>query len=375
MSLVEHHISDSELSPFFNGQTEIDDSVRAAALIRQQSDPDRGWPRLIKNVAAYSRIKKDVVNVQGVDVVVTLNETRAPSVTAKTFEAGQVESRPCFLCNLDKEQRGILTLDSRYIILANPGITVPGDLTIAAVKHEPQIIAGSFADMITLAKTLTGYSIFFNGAMAGASSPHFHFQAGVKDTLIGERQIDRLLSGLPVGAVELIPLYEGQTGRLYFLRNYLRATYLSVTNDSSELNRIFQIFYRNLQQINQQIRNIPHVPDFGLLIPSLNREETEPRMNLMLKYDPETATYLLVMFPKIFNRPGAYFKTGAGQLIVGMAIKESLGNLISCRTADYENLLRSPELITGIYNDTSISESMIDELNEKLVSGFTSEIG
>ena len=375
MSLVDHHLKDTDLASYLTDSSEPDDNSRVAALIRQQSDPVKGWPHLVSNLESYKRLKREVVNVSGIDVHVTLNETRAPSVTAKTFEAGQAESRPCFLCNLDKEQRGILTLDSRYIILANPGITIPGDLTIAAVNHEPQMIAGYFEDMITLAKTLTDYSIFFNGAMAGASSPHFHFQAGLKNTLIAEQQIDQLLSGSSVGAVELIPLYEGQTGRLYFLRKYLRATYLSETDDSSELNRIFQIFYRNLQQINQQIRSIPHVPDFGSLIPSLNREETEPRMNLMLKYDPETAHYLLVIFPKIFNRPGAYFKTGAEQLIVGMAIKESLGNLISCRTADYENLLRSPELITGIYNDTSISESMIDELNEKLVSGFTSEVG
>lgn len=98
----------------------------------------------------------------------------------------------------------------------------------------------------------------------------------------------------------------------------------------------------------------------------MNINETEPRMNLMLKYIQETAKYLLVIFPKVFNRPAAYFKTGTEQLIVGMAIKESLGNLITVREADYEHLKTDPSLITKIYSDTSIPPEMIEELNKSL---------
>ena len=300
----------------------------------------------------------------------TLNETRAPSITSKTFESEHAKSQPCLLCKLDKEQKGVLTLNNRFIILANPGITMPGDLTIASVNHVPQLIADYFEDMIMLSKTLTEYSIFFNGAMAGASSPHFHFQAGIKNTLIAEQQIDRILAGLPVGNLELIPLKKSKSSCLFFLKNYLRAAYLIVTHDIKELNRIFREFSQCLRQVDRQIHNIPNVPDFGSFIASLNIEESEPRMNLMLRYDPGTAKYMLLIFPKIFNRPAAYYKSGPDQVIVGMAIKESLGNLISCRTSDFQNLLYSPELISEIYRDTSISKAMIDKLNGKIPSEF-----
>ncbi|MDO9547536.1 MAG: DUF4922 domain-containing protein [Candidatus Marinimicrobia bacterium] len=366
MNFSEHHLSDSELRPFFTDKRNIDDNSRAAALIRQQNDRVDGWPRLIRNLDTYSRIQKDVVNVQGIDIVVTLNETRAPSITAKTFESKQFNSQPCILCNLDAEQKGILTLENRFIVLANPGITIPGDLTIASVNHDPQMIAGSFEEIVSLSKTLTDYSIFYNGAMAGASSPHFHFQAGLKNTLIAEQQIDRLLNGSRVGNAELIQLCESKTGRLFFLNNYLRAAYLAVSSDYQEVSRLFRWFYMHLQQVDRLIRGNPNVPDFGARIISMNINETEPRMNLMLKYIPETAKYLLVIFPKVFNRPAAYFKTGTEQLIVGMAIKESLGNLITVREADYEHLKTDPSLFTKIYSDTSITPEMIEELNKSL---------
>ncbi|MBN2601741.1 MAG: DUF4922 domain-containing protein [Candidatus Marinimicrobia bacterium] len=372
MNLYDHHLDDSELQPFFIDKNTVDDNARAAALVRQQSDPVRGWPRYIRNLDAYSRILRDHVNVQGIDIVVTLNETRAPSVTAKTFESKCINSGPCMLCHLDIEQKGVLTLDDRYLILVNPGITIPGDLTIASVNHEPQIIVDSFDDMVSLSKMLTDYLLFFNGAMAGASSSHFHFQAGIKNTLIAERQIDRLLDGLPVGNAELVPLHKSDTGRIFFLNKYLRAVYLIESTDDQELIRLFQQFFIDLRAMNQKmIRNISNVPDFGGSIRSLNMDETEPRMNLALKYFPETSKYQLLIFPKIFNRPSVYFKKGAQQIIVGMAIKESLGNLISCRTSDYQKLLESTKLISEIYNDTSISTAMADELNQSLRTVFS----
>ncbi|MCK4716782.1 MAG: DUF4922 domain-containing protein, partial [Candidatus Marinimicrobia bacterium] len=144
---------------------------------------------------SYSQNKSVIISVKGVPVHISLNITRTPSLTANTFELinARYSESPCLLCNLDEEQKGVLTLDDRYIILANPGITIPGDLTISSIEHESQLITGHFEDMIRLSELLTDYSIYFNGALAGASSPHFHFQAGVKDTLIGEQQINEML--------------------------------------------------------------------------------------------------------------------------------------------------------------------------------------
>ena len=91
----------------------------------------------------------------------------------------------------------------------------------------------------------------------------------------------------------------------------------------------------------------------------------------MLKFDPSSGQYLLAIFPKIFNRPQAYFRRGDEQILVGMAIKESLGNLISCRRSDYQKLYQQPHLIEEIYRDTSITRKMVDDLNAQLMAAFS----
>ncbi|HDP68331.1 MAG TPA: DUF4922 domain-containing protein [Candidatus Marinimicrobia bacterium] len=370
MDLTAHHISDSELSRYgFIGEPG-DDNMRVKALLRQQLDPQTGWRCLIRNMERYSRIQKSTVNVRGIDVILTLNETRAASVNAQTFEAGatkRAESQ-CFLCQPDEAQRGILTLNHRYLILINPGITIPGDLTIASVSHRPQVIADSFSDMIALARRLTSYSIFYNGAMAGASIPHFHFQAGLKNSLIGEEQISQLLEGLEVGCAQSVLLHQSPTGQIYWIKDFSRATYLIRSKDREDLEYLFNTFSNFLIEVDKEIVNIPHIPDFGSYIEAMDILESEPRMNLMLKYDPLTAEYLLAIFPKISNRPTAYFRSPEDQIIVGIAIKESLGNLICCRWSDYQRLQQSPELTAQMYRDTSINDGMMEQLNRRLTA-------
>lgn len=370
MDLTAHHISDSELSRYgFIGEPG-DDNMRVKALLRQQLDPQTGWRCLIRNMERYSRIQKSTVNVRGIDVILTLNETRAASVNAQTFEAGatkRAESQ-CLLCKPNEAQRGILTLDNRYLILINPGITIPGDLTIASVSHRPQVIADSFSDMIALARRLTSYSIFYNGAMAGASIPHFHFQAGLKNSLIGEEQISQLLEGLEVGCAQSVLLHQSPTGQIYWIKNFFRATYLIRSGDGEDLEYLFNTFSNFLIEVDKAIVNIPNIPDFGSYIEAMDILESEPRMNLMLKYDPLTAEYLLAIFPKISNRPAAYFRSAEDQIIVGIAIKESLGNLICCRWLDYQKLQQSPELTAQMYRDTSINDGMMAQLNRRLTA-------
>lgn len=368
MSLINHLISDSELASYGLNAAQSDDNARVAALYRQQLDPQTGWRCLIRNLERYSRIQKSTVNVRGIDVILTLNETRAASVNAQTFEAGatkRAESQ-CLLCKPSEAQRGILTLDNRYLILINPGITIPGDLTIASVSHRPQVIADSFSDMIALARRLTSYSIFYNGAMAGASIPHFHFQAGLKNSLIGEAQISQLLEGLEVGCAQSVLLHQSPTGQIYWIKNFFRATYLIRSGDGEDLEYLFNTFSNFLIEVDKEIVNIPHIPDFGTYIEAMDILESEPRMNLMLKYDSLTAEYLLAIFPKISNRPAAYFRSAEDQIIVGIAIKESLGNLICCRWSDYQKLQQSPELTAQMYRDTSINDGMMAQLNRRL---------
>ncbi|MFH1214766.1 MAG: DUF4922 domain-containing protein [Candidatus Neomarinimicrobiota bacterium] len=381
MDVFKRHLTDAELAEYFlqlDVSTEkINDNYRAEALILQQTDPEKGYPRLVKNMQTYGQGLSIELPVETIPVRLMLNKTRVQSLTSSTFEIKVKESaeQVCFLCTLDKGQHGIIipadrTLidrqDQQFIILTNPGITLPGDLTIATIRHTNQLIADRFSDMIHIARSLYNFSIYFNGALAGASSTHFHFQAGYKDKLIGESQIQRLLAGQPVGQARLKRILKRKGLEAYNVENYLRATHLVVAKDAQVLLGFFNHYLSALTEISHSIKGIPNVPDFGGLIPSLGIMESEPRINIMLKYYPDYEAYIAALFPKQFNRPQCYFKKGRQQILLGLAIKEALGNLITVREADYEHLKNDPSLITKIYSDTSINAEMVEELNKSL---------
>ena len=127
-----------------------------------------------------------------------------------------------------------------------------------------------------------------------------------------------------------------------------------------------QFYSDKLLHISKKIKVLSNIPNFGEYINSLQDKESEGRMNIMLKYYPESDEYIAAFFPKRTSRPKCYFKKGKNQIILGIAIKESLGNLITCRKQDFEILKNTPDLIEEAYRDTSITKNMLLELNEFL---------
>ncbi len=366
------NLSDSELSPYLEklslNNIKPDNNQRVNALILQQSDPEHGYPRLVDNLKVYSECKSIDVSVNGVPLILFLNPTRTQSLTSSTFDndSNKRGSEYCFLCNLDEGQRGILIRNNKYLVLTNPGITIPGDLTIASVKHTKQLITGNFHDMLDIARELYDFSIFFNGALAGASSAHFHFQAGYKDKLIGEKQLEKLISGEKVGNAHAVRVVSHNGFELFRTDKYLRSVHIVSTNDPEKLCDFFDLYSAKLYEISKDIKGYKHVPDFGRYIDSLNDTESEGRLNIMLKYNPESDTYLVAFFPKRTNRPECYYKSGNDQIILGMAIKEALGNIITCRKRDFDTLVKRPDLIQKSFAGTSLTDEMYNTLNREL---------
>jgi len=371
VDLSKRHLTDADLAEYFRqldiDPEKIDDNYRTEALILQQTDPLNGYPRLVKNMQTYGQGLSVELPVNTIPIRIVMNKTRVQSLTSSTFEtATKTAPSHCFLCNLDKGQRGILIADEQYLVLTNPGITLPGDRTIAAVRHEPQIISGHFEDMLHIARTLYHFSIYFNGALAGASSPHFHFQAGYKDKLIGEIQIQKLLAGQAVGQARLKKIARKTGLDIYFIDNYLRPVHIIVAKNAGDLLGFFNRYLNALKEVSREIQGIDNVPDFGSLIASLGIPESEPRLNIMLKYYPDYDGYILALFPKRYNRPQCYFQQGDQQIILGLAIKEALGNLITVREADFDKLKNVSGLIERIYNDTAISAGATERLSQLL---------
>ena len=372
MKIKDRHLSDTELTRFFSQleqkNSKIDNNLRIEAMLLQQMDPTFGWSRLINNMKIFSKCQFAEVKVKGIPVKLVLNKTRAPSLKSNTFEnnVNNINLKRCLLCELDKGQRGLLIKGKKYIVLANPGITLPGDLTISSVKHEKQVITGHFHDMIEIARDLSHFSIYFNGALAGASSSHFHFQAGYKDKLIGEQQIQALLAGKSIGNAYLNNIISTHNCKLFSAENYLRPIHIITTKNSNTMLRFCRFYMDKLLHISKNIKGYPNIHDFEEYVNSLKGKESEGRVNILLKYYPESDEYVAVFFPKRTNRPQYYFQKGKNQIILGIAIKESLGNLITCRKKDFEILKNNPDLIEEAYKDTSITRDMLLELNESL---------
>ncbi len=137
------------------------------------------WPAAAERFAALAGVVTKTVRLprSGADYRVQFNPARAVSTRAKV-DAASIAARPCFLCSKNRpaEQTSLDWEDLE--ILVNPFPIFPGHLTIAAREHQPQTLSGREEQMRRLSRALPGYTVFFNGASAGASAPdHFHFQA------------------------------------------------------------------------------------------------------------------------------------------------------------------------------------------------------
>lgn len=131
------------------------------------------WPEAAARFEALKMVESKIVGGYRVQ----FNPARAVSTAAKV-DAASIAARPCFLCakNRPKEQMAMDWEDLQ--ILVNPFPIFPGHLTISAKEHQPQSMLGRTEQMRRLSKALPGYTVFYNGAKAGASAPdHFHFQA------------------------------------------------------------------------------------------------------------------------------------------------------------------------------------------------------
>lgn len=131
------------------------------------------WPEVAARFEALRLVETKRVG----DYCVQFNPARVVSTAAKV-DAASIAARRCFLCGANRPPQQLALEWEDMEILVNPFPIFPGHLTIAAKAHTPQTMLGRTDQMRRLSRELPGYTIFFNGARAGASAPdHMHFQA------------------------------------------------------------------------------------------------------------------------------------------------------------------------------------------------------
>lgn len=359
MKIETVEITKIELAPFLRG-TGLNKTVDA--LIDHQLTPVSGFPALMENMKKYRDAHFTDIEIQGIKFRVAFNPTRKKNIMAETF-INSAKNFSCPLCHLLPGQKGVKVLNGKYIIIVNPGLTIPGDLTIPSVSHDLQILEGHYPDMLALAKNLTDYTLYFNGPMAGASCPHFHFQAGLRDRLPAEIQLNNLLGkdlSLPYFKKRI---FHDKEMEIFRIEHFLRPVYCFYSSSAESLTLRVNLFLHELKTLNRKyIHNLPNVPDFGVKIDVFGGREREARFNVMTKYYPEQEKYLTAFFPKIYNRPQGFFDSGKEKIILGLGIKESLGNILTASKQDYYKILNRHSILTKAFRDTAIPEEMNRDL-------------
>ena len=301
---------------------------------RQLSD----WQLVRDNYAALDGLlTREVIipikeSLHNSHIMLQYNPERLRSSSANIDNAS-LKARPCFLCNENQpREQETVVWDNRYKIQINPYPIFSRHLTISALEHKPQRIAGRIADMIHLAKDLPGYVVFYNGPKSGASAPdHAHFQAG-------------LYEELPI-CYEL----------------FCATTSLIDANGNGEFGTVTclgrPVFY--IESLD-----IEHGEQwFNDLIDALpvKKGQEEPMINILCWHDG--GSWSIAVFPRRKHRPACY-GTGEDQFVISPASLDMGGLWAVAREEDFNKLTLHD--VRLILMDVCLAPEDFKDITEKL---------
>ncbi|HKJ78630.1 MAG TPA: DUF4922 domain-containing protein [Prolixibacteraceae bacterium] len=305
---------------------------QAKTLVKQQAN---SWDLAANNYFNLTRVENKTFDFGHFKIEAQYNPERMRSSAAKTDEK-TISERPCFLCleNLPSEQRGI-PFQTDYLILINPFPIFQQHLTISRLGHTPQQIQSYFTDMLDLSSALPDFTIFFNGPQTGASAPdHFHFQAATK----GKMPVEQEFESLAKNYSEVIFQHKNTT--VLSIENFMRPFFAIVSDDKDEIQRQFQMIYKNLKSENLE----------------------EPKMNVLCNF--ENNKWRATVFPREKQRPSHFFRNDESRIVIGPAAVEFGGILILPRKEDFEKITKKE--IQEIFEEVTVDKKEFKNLCKQL---------
>jgi glycosyltransferase involved in cell wall biosynthesis len=299
-------------------------------LIEEQKN---NWPILAGAYQELNNVRIRSINCCASNVSLQFNPRRAISSGA-AVDARSIKNRQCFLCpaNLPEQQKAIMYREN-YLILCNPAPIFKNHLTISHVKHQPQNISSSFADMLILAGDLApDFVVLYNGPACGASAPdHLHFQAVPKNALPFLTEITSLNP------------HQEIAGFKYYASAQLGRSVLTLSG--SNIN-ILSARFNSLLKITQKVM----------------ATKSEPMMNVLCTY--ENNTWRLIIFLRQKHRPEAFFEEGEKRIFVSPGAIDMAGVIITPREIDFERL--TSDIVTGIYREVTLPDEKMRQIMEAL---------
>ncbi len=297
----------------------------------------KDWNLLAENYDGLSRAVIKTINMGGFQMQVQFNPERIHSSAAKV-DIQSIKERKCFLCkeNLPSQQKR-LSYPPDYLVLVNPYPIFPKHFTIVCDHHTDQLIEGRISDILSLARDMDDFVVFYNGPESGASAPdHFHFQAGTK----GIMEIEKDFSDYSGKSL----LRREENGAMYEMQHYLRKTLVLKSEDSQWIIDQFENIFRQLKKIQP--------------------EKKEPMLNFMASFNGKSWT--LFLFPRIKHRPSQYFEEGEKQILFSPGAVDFGGLLITPREEDFYQLDKT--LITDMFSQITYTDEMWTNLLHMILS-------
>ena len=295
------------------------------------------WPLATGNYKGLEKVEEKEFQFDGYTIKVQFNPERIRSSAAKVDQKS-IENRACFLCldKLPKEQAGIAQGDD-FVILVNPFPIIPQHFTIPKIDHVDQSFEENVSGMLSLAKNMQGYTLFYNGPKCGASAPdHMHFQAGNKDFMPVETEyavLKNLQSEL---------LSDSNQFEMRSFPNYLRKMISIESESEKEMMKAVSVFYQTFS--------------------AMQAEEKEPMLNAICSFSD--GKYSMYLFPRKLHRPSQYFAEGDQQLLISPASVDFGGVFITPRREDFEKI--TSDDIVDIFKQVSVDDEFFGTLCEKL---------
>ncbi|MDL2223268.1 DUF4922 domain-containing protein [Bacteroidales bacterium OttesenSCG-928-M11] len=284
----------------------------------------KDWDLAYNNYQALQLVKTKSFLFDGFEIKVQYNPARIQSTNAKTDSQEQQISL-CPLCreNRSDEQKSIPFLDL-FSVMVNPYPIFDRHFTIAYNQHSQQYLKGFSFFLLNFARRYPNYLVFYNGPRSGASLPnHLHLQAIPKGNLPVEKDVLLLKKK---------PLIIDKLGSSYYLCNYLRmCIVLESVSDIWLMSYLEHTLWKHL---------------------SVNSNEEEPMMNVIVSYDRETKVWRLFVFPRKKHRPTQFYEQGNNRLLISPGTIDMGGVLIVPREEDFNKITK--DIIQDIYNQISL---------------------
>ena len=311
-------------------------------ILKFISDQLSVWPEVSRRFRDLKGASVRTLDAGGLTVTVQHNPDRITSATAR-IDADSIASRKCFLCPENEPQEQIrLPFEGRkgrkYNIQINPFPIFPQHLVVASATHKPQSIWHHCVDMLDLAKSFEGFTVFYNGPRSGASAPdHLHYQACPRGLMPLEAAIDDAFdrvsvleeddprAGIP-GALDY--LSHLSDAKLYHYEKFTRGVFVIRGRTSKS---VAKLFYRLLESA-----------------PTPEGDD-EPRINLFIWHTGRE--FRLITIFRRSHHSHHFDSAGPDHLTMAPGCADMAGFLIAPRQEDFVKL------------DSRLLGEMLDEVS------------